>query len=97
MKWLVIKFVRLYQLIMSPFIGQHCRFYPTCSHYMIQAIEIHGVFKGLWLGLRRLGRCHPWHEGGMDPVPDSPEAKACCCDAEQEGDDPCVARKEGSQ
>lgn len=69
-KKILILFVRTYQLLLSPFVGQHCRFQPTCSRYMIEAIERFGAFKGTWLGLRRLSRCHPWHEGGLDPVPD---------------------------
>ncbi|OOY41340.1 membrane protein insertion efficiency factor YidD [Solemya velum gill symbiont] len=71
MKWLLLKLVRGYQLLLSPVLGSSCRYYPTCSSYMIQAIEIHGVLKGGWMGLRRIGRCHPWHEGGVDPVPGS--------------------------
>lgn len=63
--------IRAYQLLISPVIGSRCRFYPTCSSYMIEAVEIHGVFKGVWLGLRRISRCHPYHEGGYDPVPGS--------------------------
>ncbi|TYL48287.1 membrane protein insertion efficiency factor YidD [Marinomonas sp. IMCC 4694] len=69
MKRVLIAFVRGYQLIISPFLGNNCRFYPSCSHYMIQAIEQHGVIKGVYLGLKRLSKCHPWHEGGIDPVP----------------------------
>ena len=67
--------IRGYQLLLSPVLGNRCRFYPTCSSYMIEAVEIHGVLKGVWLGLRRLSRCHPYHEGGYDPVPGS---KSCC-------------------
>lgn len=66
---LLILLIRFYQVAISPLIGPHCRFYPTCSHYTIQAIERHGIFKGLYLGVRRLSRCHPWHPGGLDPVP----------------------------
>ncbi|MBJ7539151.1 membrane protein insertion efficiency factor YidD [Marinomonas transparens] len=64
-----ILLVRGYQLIISPLLGNNCRFYPSCSQYMIQAIERFGVIKGVYLGLKRLSKCHPWHEGGMDPVP----------------------------
>ena len=60
--------IKLYQWFLSPFVGQHCRFYPTCSSYMIEAIEEHMAPKGLLLGLKRLLKCHPWHEGGCDPV-----------------------------
>jgi putative membrane protein insertion efficiency factor len=69
-KNILIWFVRTYQLLVSPLLGENCRFHPTCSHYMIGAIERFGVLKGTWLGLRRLSRCHPWHEGGLDPIPE---------------------------
>ena len=61
--------IRLYQIFISPFLGGNCRFTPTCSQYAIEAIEIHGAFKGCWLAVCRLGRCHPFHLGGYDPVP----------------------------
>ena len=63
--------VRGYQLLVSPFLGNNCRFYPTCSSYMLEAIELHGVVRGFWMGLLRVSRCHPYHEGGVDPVPGS--------------------------
>jgi putative membrane protein insertion efficiency factor len=73
-RWFAIKLIRLYQLLISPLMGSNCRFYPSCSAYMIEAMERFGFFKGLYLGLRRLGKCHPLNEGGMDPVP---EKKHC--------------------
>ncbi len=69
MKTLLIRIVRLYQLTLSPLIGNNCRFYPSCSHYAVEAIETHGSGRGSLLALRRILRCHPWHEGGIDPVP----------------------------
>jgi hypothetical protein len=65
----LIALIRAYQVVLSPFIGAHCRFHPTCSHYAVEAIREHGPIKGLYLSVRRLSRCHPWHPGGYDPVP----------------------------
>jgi len=65
----LITLIRLYQVALSPFIGNQCRFTPTCSHYAREAVEKHGALKGSWLALRRIGRCHPLHPGGHDPVP----------------------------
>lgn len=69
MKRAVLSVIRIYKRALSPFIGNHCRFYPTCSDFMAQAIYKYGLGKGIWLGLKRLGRCHPFHAGGLDPVP----------------------------
>lgn len=66
---ILIGLIRGYQLIISPLMGANCRFHPTCSQYMIEAITRFGTIRGFWLGLRRLSRCHPWHEGGLDPIP----------------------------
>ncbi|MBS0605293.1 MAG: membrane protein insertion efficiency factor YidD [Verrucomicrobia bacterium] len=69
MRFLLVKLIRLYQLCISPFLGQCCRFYPTCSDYAMDAVAKHGIFKGSWLTLKRLVKCHPWHKGGVDNVP----------------------------
>jgi putative membrane protein insertion efficiency factor len=61
--------IRLYQLVFSPFLGRQCRFYPSCSEYTREAIDKYGLLKGVWLGCRRLLRCHPFHPGGVDHVP----------------------------
>ena len=61
--------IRGYQLAISPMLGSRCRFYPSCSDYSMAALRRHGLFRGLWLAVRRIGRCHPWHPGGYDPVP----------------------------
>lgn len=65
----LVALVKGYQLALSPFFGQQCRFTPTCSQYAIEALQTHGSVKGLWLTLKRLLRCHPWHAGGHDPIP----------------------------
>lgn len=69
MNRLLVWLLRAYQLLVSPMLGQNCRFYPSCSHYAVEALQVHGTLRGSWLTLRRLGRCHPWHAGGVDPVP----------------------------
>ncbi|MCP9201444.1 membrane protein insertion efficiency factor YidD [Gramella sp. GC03-9] len=61
--------VLFYRRFISPLTPASCRYHPTCSAYMIEAIDLHGPFKGLWLGLKRIGRCHPWGGSGYDPVP----------------------------
>jgi putative membrane protein insertion efficiency factor len=61
--------IRAYQFAISPMLGSRCRFHPSCSEYSLGALCRHGLFKGLWLVVRRIGRCHPWHPGGYDPVP----------------------------
>lgn len=85
MKTLLLGLIRLYQYLLSPWIGNQCRFYPTCSEYARQAIEYHGSLKGTWLALKRISRCHPWHPGGIDLVPGAPrpegldEEPSCDC------------------
>ncbi|MEQ4617458.1 MAG: membrane protein insertion efficiency factor YidD [Corticimicrobacter sp.] len=70
LKALLIAPIRFYRYFISPWTGHSCRFTPTCSQYAIEAIETHGAWKGFWLMVRRIGRCHPWAQGGVDPVPD---------------------------
>ena len=64
-----IALIKIYQWVISPILGPKCRFTPTCSTYSIQAFKKHGVFKGMWLTVRRISRCHPWGGSGYDPVP----------------------------
>jgi uncharacterized protein len=70
MRFLLIAIIRFYKTFISPVLGNNCRFYPSCSTYSIEAFELHGVLKGLYLTARRLLKCHPFHEGGIDPVPE---------------------------
>lgn len=71
MRALLIGFINLYRWFVSPLLGPTCRFHPTCSCYAQDAIRLHGALRGSWLAARRIGRCHPWHPGGYDPVPDA--------------------------
>lgn len=68
MQTAVILILKGYKLLISPLLPSACRYYPTCSEYMLDAVAKHGAIKGIWMGLKRLGRCHPFHEGGYDPV-----------------------------
>lgn len=81
---ILIGLIAIYRVVLSPFLGGRCRFHPSCSVYTSEAIALHGARKGLWLGLRRVLRCHPFHPGGFDPVPSRhrgtegvPAAKMC--------------------
>ena len=69
MKIVLITIVKAYKKIISPLLGNNCRFYPTCSSYMIEAIEKHGCVRGMFLGVKRILKCHPFNPGGYDPVP----------------------------
>jgi putative membrane protein insertion efficiency factor len=73
MQSILIGLVRLYRYLVSPLLGNNCRFYPSCSEYAEEALRRHGPARGSWLALRRVGRCHPWHPGGVDPVPETTE------------------------
>ncbi len=76
MQKILIFLIRGYQYVISPWLGNHCRFHPSCSHYAVTALRNHGAARGGWLALRRLSRCHPWHEGGYDPVPEPQQKKS---------------------
>ena len=81
--WVFRALIKGYQWIISPILPGSCRFYPTCSSYALDALNIHGPLKGSWLGLKRIARCHPWNDGGIDPVPhahnkDHPGAHGSC-------------------
>jgi hypothetical protein len=68
MQWIVTRALQAYKFAISPLLPSACRYYPSCSDYMREAVERHGARKGIWMGLRRLARCHPFHSGGSDPV-----------------------------
>lgn len=73
----LVALIRTYQKLVSPLMGRNCRYSPTCSAYAVEALQVHGVFKGGLLALRRLGRCQPLFEGGYDPVPRLEEPRPC--------------------
>lgn len=75
MKRLLIGMIRIYQIFISPLKPPTCRFYPSCSQYALEALRLHGALKGGWLALRRMSKCHPFHDGGVDPVPVKNRAK----------------------
>ncbi|HEX9314397.1 MAG TPA: membrane protein insertion efficiency factor YidD [Actinomycetota bacterium] len=73
----LIKFIGVYRRFVSPLLGAHCRFHPSCSAYAQEALAVHGLVRGGWLAMRRIGRCHPWNPGGIDYVPPpKPESAA---------------------
>jgi uncharacterized protein len=75
MKRVLLALIGAYRLLVSPFLGANCRFYPTCSEYAAQAIDTHGAVRGSWLAVTRVLKCHPWHPGGVDPVPQKNRVK----------------------
>jgi putative membrane protein insertion efficiency factor len=69
MRTVLLLLVRAYRFFISPMLGDHCRYVPSCSEYALGALDRHGAVKGSWLSVKRVARCHPWHAGGCDPVP----------------------------
>ena len=74
--WWLLAFVQFYKIFFSPFLGGACKFYPSCSNYAQEAIELHGARRGAFLAIKRLGRCRPFTKGGFDPVPDAEDLDA---------------------
>ncbi len=70
MRFVLLQLIKFYRYVISPWVGHHCRFHPTCSSYAYAAIERYGALRGVYLTIIRLSKCHPWHEGGLDPVPE---------------------------
>lgn len=85
MKAVLLALIDAYRLLLSPFFGAQCRFHPTCSSYAREAIETHGSLRGSWLAVKRILKCHPWHPGGVDPVP--PRASARAADKDEKRED----------
>jgi hypothetical protein len=73
--WLLVGLLTVYRRFISPLLGPRCRFYPSCSAYALEAVRVHGALRGSWLAVRRLSRCHPFHAGGIDPVPGTDREK----------------------
>lgn len=82
MAWLMIGLVKIYQVTLSPLLGPRCRYWPSCSHYSVEAIRVHGPLKGGLMAARRIARCHPGCRGGIDPVPGGPSETLCREDPE---------------
>lgn len=79
---LMVTLVRAYQWVISPLLGPRCRFWPSCSAYTVEALQVHGPLKGAALAAKRIGRCHPGSDGGLDPVPGGPSEALCREDPE---------------
>jgi uncharacterized protein len=82
--WLLVGLLTGYQRFVSPLLGPRCRFYPSCSAYALEAVQVHGALRGSWLAVRRLSRCHPFHAGGIDPVPGTDREQGSAAVAEPE-------------
>ena len=74
MRNVLVSLIKLYRMLLSPYLGQQCRFTPSCSRYAMEALQRHGAIKGTWLSVKRLARCHPWGGSGHDPVPDKADS-----------------------
>lgn len=81
--WVMVAMISVYQYLISPLLGPRCRFWPSCSHYSVEAIQVHGPFKGGWMAFRRIMKCHPGSQGGMDPVPGGRSERLCQEDCQE--------------
>ena len=95
--WVLVALLTGYRRFVSPLLGQRCRFYPSCSAYALEAVQVHGALRGSWLAARRLSRCHPFHPGGLDPVPrrESEQATTAVAMTNVRGED-VTSRAQGS-
>lgn len=82
--WVLVGLLTAYQRLISPLLGPKCRFYPSCSAYALEAVRVHGALRGSWLAVRRLSRCHPFHAGGLDPVPGTEREQGSAAEADRE-------------
>ena len=80
--WVLVVLLTGYRRLISPLLPPSCRFYPSCSAYALEAVQVHGALRGSWLAARRLSRCHPFHAGGLDPVPPARPARRRAADSE---------------
>lgn len=78
MRKILIGIIRIYQYAISPYLPPHCRYTPSCSSYAVEALGRFGILRGGWMALKRIARCHPWHEGGYDPLPESDHPETDC-------------------
>lgn len=85
--WWLIGLIWAYRRFVSPLLGRNCRFHPTCSSYALEALSRYGALRGSWLAMRRVGRCHPFHAGGYDPVPESAAPAVASDGTNEEGID----------
>jgi putative membrane protein insertion efficiency factor len=97
MRFLLVWLVKGYRLIFSPYVGRSCRFDPTCSQYALDALNEYGALKGSWMAIRRIGRCHPWHPGGYDPVPEKNQIVGSHGDRPDDPSQPCAHDCDGKK
>jgi uncharacterized protein len=81
----LVMLIKGYRLFLSPYLGQNCRYEPSCSAYAVEALQRHGLLRGGWMAVKRVSRCHPWHEGGYDPVPSPSDSNATKTSSRRDG------------